>query len=531
MGKSKFYLIFTLSCFVFTLSSALLQTIPALFADCLVRNSPSADIGKLFYPHYSPSYSSILESTVQNLKFNSSSLQPFFIITPYNVDDVRSAVICTQNFNLQLRVRSGGHDYEGLSYKANAPFVLVDLVNLRRVSVDLENQTAWVQSGTTLGELYYQIGNRSQELGFPAGTCPTIGVGGHFSGGGKGTLTRSFGLAADNVLDAVLVTAKGEILNRTSMEEEVFWAIRGGGGASFGVIVDWKIRLSPIPEKVTVFTISKTLQQNATEIIYKWQEVAPELPKELFIRLVLTIGKDSQGNTTVMAIFRGLYLGNVNSLVSLINKKLPELGLATKQCQKMSWLESILFFDRGLRPGESVSILMDRNRLYTKGFFKAKSDFVTQPITHEGLEEIWKVIKEGDSGVLILDPFGGKMNEIPDSETPFPFRNGTLYSIQYFTSWRDPKPEVEMSKMEWINRVYNAMTPYVSMNPRTAYLNYRDLSIGMNAFGKHTYFSAKLWGEKYFKGNFPRLAQAKAKVDPFNFFKNEQSIPPLWLNI
>ena len=78
----------------------------------------------------------------------------------------------------------------------------------------IEDETAWIQSGATLGELYYNIAKKSGILGFPAGVCPSVGVGGHFSGGGFGTLLRKYGLAANNVLDAYLIDANGKIMDR-----------------------------------------------------------------------------------------------------------------------------------------------------------------------------------------------------------------------------------------------------------------------------------------------------------------------------
>ncbi|KAK8913647.1 Cannabidiolic acid synthase [Platanthera zijinensis] len=72
------------------------------------------------------------------------------------------------------------------------------------------------------------------------------------------------------------------------------------------------------------------------------------------------------------------------------------------------------------------------------------------------------------------------------------------------------------------------MPPYVSRNPRGAYLNYRDLDLGVNEEGNMSYRNASLWGAAYFKGNFRSLSQVKTDADPTNFFRNEQSIPLLF---
>ncbi|XWS61136.1 hypothetical protein CRYUN_Cryun07bG0099600 [Craigia yunnanensis] len=96
---------------------------------------------------------------------------------------------------------------------------------------------------------------KTRILAFPDYVFHTIGIGGLFSGGGFGLLFRKYGLAADNIIDAQVIDVNGRILDRKSMWEDLFWAIRGGGGGSFGIVLAWKLNLVSIPTAVTVFTI------------------------------------------------------------------------------------------------------------------------------------------------------------------------------------------------------------------------------------------------------------------------------------
>ncbi|KAL0292546.1 UNVERIFIED_CONTAM: O-acetylstemmadenine oxidase [Sesamum calycinum] len=284
------------------------------FVHCMSIHSSAGYIKSFKYLHTpgSTSYFNLLQSAQQNPRWlNSSSLRPRYIVTPYSADEIRAAVICSRKHNLQIRVKSGGHDYEGLSYLSKTPFVMIDLINLHSISVNLEEETAWVQSGATLGELYYSIAQKSRVHGFPAGLCPSVGIGGHFSGGGFGTLLRKHGLAADNILDAYFIDANGDILDRESMGEDLFWAIRGGGGGSFGIIIAWKIKLVRVPPVVTVFTIHKNLDQEAMQLVHKWQRVADKLPEDLFIRIVIQHpdGPTEETQKTVEVLFNSLFLG------------------------------------------------------------------------------------------------------------------------------------------------------------------------------------------------------------------------------
>ncbi|PNX97293.1 reticuline oxidase-like protein [Trifolium pratense] len=473
----------------------------------------------------------MLRFSVQNLRFTSNTTaKPLVIVTPLEVPEIQATIICSQRHDMQIRVRSGGHDYEGMSYVSEVPFVVIDLINFREIQVDVENSNAWVQGGATVGELLYKISQQSRTLSFPAGVCPTVGISGLISGGGYGFLMRKYGLSADNILDAHIIDVNGRVLDRESMGEDLFWAIRGGGGASFGVIIAWKIKLVHVPSTVTLFNVFRTLEQNATNLIHKWQLVANKLDGDLNIRIILErVNSSAQTRKlTVKVTFESLFLGGVDRLIPLMQEEFPELGLVREDCTEMSWIESVLYL-AGFTTGQPLEVLLSRTHSGVL-FFKAKSDYVRDSIPNIGFEGLWPMFYEDEAkrAVLILTPYGGRMDEILEMEIPFPHRAGNIYQIQHLVFWHEEGDEVEKRHINWIRRLYSYMEPFVSKSPRAAYVNYRDLDIGVNNNNGYTsYKQASIWGLKYFKNNFKKLVKVKTSVDPLNFFRNEQSIPSL----
>ncbi|PON38829.1 Xanthine dehydrogenase C subunit [Parasponia andersonii] len=503
-------------------------SVPHDFIPCLLENShPSHPISPAIFTPNNSSFPSVLQSYIRNLRFNTSSTRkPFLIITALHESHIQAAIVCARNLNLQMKIRSGGHDYEGVSYVAEVPFFILDMFNLRKIEVDIENETAWVQTGATLGEVYYNIAHKSKVHGYPAGVCPTVGVGGHISGGGYGNMMRKYGLTVDNVDDALIIDVNGRLLDRKAMGDDLFWAIRGGGGASFAVVLSYKIKLVRVPENVTVFSVQRTLEQNASCIASRWQQVADKLDNGVFIRLVMDVKNDTKtGGKTGRATFNGFFLGDSDRLVSILGKSFPELGLKKSDCNQTSWVQSILFWTN-IPLGTNDDVLLSRTP--TVNYLKRKSDYVKKPISKKGLERIWGRMKELDGPLMLtFNPYGGRMAEIPSTATPFPHRAGNLAKIQYAINWNEAGDDVANYYIGLTRKLYAYMTPFVSKNPREAFFNYKDLDLGINHNGKGSYFEGRAYGVKYFKGNFNRLVKIKTRVDPGNFFRNEQSIPVL----
>lgn len=500
------------------------------FLQCLSQHfSTSNTSSKVIYTQNDMSFFSVLNFSIQNPRFSSPSTpKPLVIVTPTSPSHVQTTVVCSKKHDMEIRTRSGGHDYEGLSYVSySPPFVIVDLINLRSIDVNVADKTAWVQAGATIGEVYYKIAEKRSTLGFPSAIAHTVGVGGLFSGGGYGNMLRKYGLSADHIIDAQLVDVEGRVLDRRSMGEDLFWAIRGGGGASFAVVLAWKIRLVPVPSTVTVFTVNRNLEQNATELVHQWQYVADKFDEDLFIliRLQAVTSSSSTNNKTIQATFISLFLGGVNRLLFLMQNSFPELGLAREDCTETTWIDSALYF-AGFPIGSSRDVLLQRTPQIRLPF-KGKSDYVKDPIPVTGLEGLWERMYEEDVGraLMQMTPYGGKMREIPEFAIPFPHRRGNICKILYLVGTSGDEGNAHI---DWIRRLYSYMTPYVTKNPRAAYLNYRDLDIGTNNNnGCTSYAQASVWGFKYFNNNFNRLVRVKTKVDPSNFFRNEQSIPSL----
>ncbi|KAI3756227.1 hypothetical protein L1987_56045 [Smallanthus sonchifolius] len=242
--------------------------------------------------------------------------------------------------------------------------------------------------------------------------------------------------------------------------------------------------------------------------------------------MVILMPQTVTNKLTVEATFIAHFLGGSNRLLQLMKKNFQELGLKKEDCLELSWAECAVFW-ANMDHTSAAEVLLDRNS-YAASFLVRKTDYVQTPISKLGWESIFNKLVELGKCCVFLNPYGGVMDEIPADATPCPHRAGNLFKVQYWINWSEGDPEVDGRYVNQTRVLHEFMTKYVSKNPRCVYLNYRDLDIGVRVgSGVSGYNSGKVYGEKYFKGNFDRWVKVKTAVDPDNFFRSEQSIPTL----
>ncbi len=172
--------------------------------------------------------------------------RPAVIVRPVDAREVAIVVSLARDSGSVLAVRSGGHSGPGFGVCEGG--IVLDLSAMKALDIDVDDRSAWAQTGLTAGEYTNAAGAHGLVTGF--GDTASVGIGGITLGGGIGFLLRKYGMTIDDLLGAEIVTADGELLKVDDENHpDLFWAIRGGGG-NFGVATRFRFRLHEVPSIV-----------------------------------------------------------------------------------------------------------------------------------------------------------------------------------------------------------------------------------------------------------------------------------------
>jgi FAD/FMN-containing dehydrogenase len=195
--------------------------------------------------------------------------KPAAVVFPDTIQQVQAAVLCAVRAKVRPIPRSGACSFENLGSGDGA--VVVDLTNMAQVRADLSSMTAVVQTGIRSGNLYTKLHQAGEQLGKNitalGGVWPQVGFGGLMAAGGYGSMSRMYGVLADHVVAAKVVDAKGRLLEASpTVNPDLFFAIRGGGGGTYGIVVEATIKLIEVPI-VTVAVLAYPNLSNAVQIM------------------------------------------------------------------------------------------------------------------------------------------------------------------------------------------------------------------------------------------------------------------------
>jgi FAD/FMN-containing dehydrogenase len=210
---------------------------------------------------------------------------PICVVHCRRADDVQVAIRAARELDVPLSVRGGGHDWAG---RALCNGIVIDLGGMRDVFVAPDRRTALVSGGALASDV--AVVTDPLGLAVVAGSVGSVGMAGLTLGGGYGPLIGRFGLALDNLLEAQVVLADGRIVTAgLHHHEELFWALRGGGG-NFGVVTALSCRLQDLPSVhagVLVYPFSE-----AKAVLTRCSELAASMPDEFSVQVGIAGGPD-----------------------------------------------------------------------------------------------------------------------------------------------------------------------------------------------------------------------------------------------
>jgi hypothetical protein len=417
---------------------------------------------------------------------------PALIVRPLDVADVSAAIDFGCEHGLDIAVRGGGHNGPGFGTVEGG--LVIDLSRMRGIRVDPEGKTVRVEGGALWGDVdhaTYPFG-----LAVPCGFISTTGVGGLTLGGGIGYLARRYGLTIDNLLSVDMVQADGCFITASQEQnEDLFWAVRGGGG-NFGVVTSFLFRANPITSIYGGPMIWS--MEEAGEILPYWQDLILKAPDELngwfgFITVPPVAPFPEEYHLKKMCAVVWCYTGQIEKAEQVFKPI-------------RSFRQPAIDFT-GPIPFPALQSMFDA--LYPAGYqWYWKAGFY-EKYSEKAIELHLEHGKELPTmfSTMHIYPINGAAGRIGRHDTPWGYRNANFSQVIVAV---DPDPANNPRMIKWANDYSAALDPYSTGG---AYLN-------MVMDEGHETVKAS-YGE-----NYQRLAKIKAKYDPNNLFHINQNILP-----
>ena len=418
---------------------------------------------------------------------------PAIIVRCAGTADVRTALAYARDRQLRLAVRGGGHNIAGSALCDDG--LVIDLSAMKSVQIDPQRRRAWVEGGATLRDFDHEA--QAYGLATPLGINSTTGVAGLTLGGGFGWLSRTLGLAADNLLSAEMVTADAQHRHVSATDHpDLFWAIRGGGG-NFGVITRFEFQLHPVGPEITAGLIVFPSSQART-VLMQYRDAVDTMSTELTVWAVLRkapplpfLAPEVHGqDVVVLPVFSPAPGAAVNAAIERISQLGEPLGMHVGPMPYAAWQQ---IFDPLLTPGA---------RNYWKSHNFAR-------LSDEAIDVVMRFAAKLPTPQceIFLGLLGGQASAPSPQAMAYPHRDA-LYVMNVHTRWDDAADDARC--IDWARDFFNAAAPYASGGVYVNFMPQDESERSADAYGV----------------NYQRLAQIKRQYDPDNLFRANQNIRP-----
>ncbi|MEU9168987.1 FAD-dependent oxidoreductase [Streptomyces sp. NPDC048420] len=426
-----------------------------------------------------------------------------------NAADVATAISYARGKGLAVAVRSGGHNYAGVSTSKG---LVIDVSRINAISVGSETVTIGP------GSLNVDVLNALADKGYAlsSGGCATVAAGGFLQGGGLSFMTRSLGVGCDSVRSAQVVLADGRTVTASaSQNSDLFWAIRGGGGGNFGIVTSYTLKHHVVGDLLVSYLFFP--YERSAEVLDGAGRWLVNAPRTITGGTYITLPNAKPGavpTTTVTLVSRGTSAELAAETARLLALTGQPAG---RQDMTVSYRDLMMnIFGCGSLSQDACrrSEKTPAGKLTRPAFGVERMRMVTDPLPTGGWAEVMQAFdgqrSAGQMRTLEMHWFGGVANDLTAGATAYPHRD-TLFCVSYRSTIADPAAATAANKsvaQSWADAGFNAIDPYSNGG---TYVNYMDPALSD-------------WKQSYYGDNYARLVTIKKKYDPARFFTFPQSV-------
>jgi FAD/FMN-containing dehydrogenase len=412
--------------------------------------------------------------------------RPALIVRCRTTCDVVAALEFARRAGLEVSVRGGGHNVAGRAVTDGA--VMIDLAEMKEISVDPEQATATAQGGVLWGELNDAAAKHG--LAVTGGMVSGAGIAGYTLGGGLGWLMAKYGLTADNLLAVELVTAEGDVLRvDAASHPDLFWALRGGGG-NFGIATTFTLRLHPV--RTIVGGLIAHPFDAAPALLRFYRDAVADAPDDL-------------------TVFAGLVHepnGSGAKLAALVVFHTGDPDEAERDLEPFKTWGSPLVAEVGSMPYPIMNTILDA------GFPAGSLNYWLSSFTRELPDQLIDIAVERFASVpssmtaILFEHFHGAVTRVDASETAVPHRDEG-WNLVIPSVWTEPSDND--ANVAWSRETFATMRPHLGSGRWLNYLGDDQSDDAIRAA---------------YGPNYDRLREVKRRYDPDNVFHLNHNIVP-----